>query len=90
MAVNDELGALESLLKQLPRLANNDCRIVIISFQSLEDRLVKKYFKDYAIRGRAKILTPKPVISNLYEVSQNPRARSAKLRALEWIVDNST
>lgn len=84
MAVNDELGALESFLKQLPHLANSGCRIVIISFHSLEDRLVKKYFSGYAQNHQAIVLTKKPVLASAKELAQNPRARSAKLRALEW------
>lgn len=85
MAVNDELETLESFLKQLPHLANYGCRIVIISFHSLEDRLVKHYFKNYADDGKAKMLTKKPIEPTIQEIDDNPRSRSAKLRALEWL-----
>lgn len=84
MAVNDELGDLESFLKQLPHLASSGCRIVIISFHSLEDRLVKQHFALYTQNTQAILVTKKPVLVSAKELAQNPRARSAKLRALEW------
>ena len=78
IAVNDELGALERLLKQLPRCLKPGGRAVVISFHSLEDRLVKTAFRDRAVW---EVLTPKPVQASDEEVQANPRARSAKLRA---------
>jgi 16S rRNA (cytosine1402-N4)-methyltransferase len=78
IAVNDELGALERLLAALPWCLRPGGRAVIISFHSLEDRLVKQAFRD---RERWQALTRKPVSATEEEVGINPRARSAKLRA---------
>jgi 16S rRNA (cytosine1402-N4)-methyltransferase len=78
IAVNDELGALESFLAALPRCLKPGGKAVIISFHSLEDRRVKQAFRDRAIW---KVLTPKPVQAGDEELRNNPRARSAKLRA---------
>jgi 16S rRNA (cytosine1402-N4)-methyltransferase len=78
IAVNDELGELERLLKVLPDCVRPGGRAVLISFHSLEDRLVKQAFRD---RSRWEALTRKPVQAGEDEVRDNPRARSAKLRA---------
>jgi 16S rRNA (cytosine1402-N4)-methyltransferase len=78
IAVNDELGALERFLEALPGCLVPGGRAVVISFHSLEDRLVKRAFRD---RQRWEALTPKPVRAGEAEVRTNPRARSAKLRA---------
>jgi 16S rRNA (cytosine1402-N4)-methyltransferase len=78
IAVNDELGALERFLAVLPRCLKPGGKAVIISFHSLEDRRVKQAFRDRAIW---KVLTPKPVQAGDEELRNNPRARSAKLRA---------
>ncbi|MDP3767778.1 MAG: 16S rRNA (cytosine(1402)-N(4))-methyltransferase RsmH [Dehalococcoidia bacterium] len=83
MAVNDELGALEAALAQLPALVAPGGRAVIISFHSLEDRLVKHAFAQGARDGLWRVLTKKPVQASDAEVDRNPRARSAKLRAVE-------
>ena len=81
--VNDELGALEEGLKKgIDHLAP-DRRIAVISFHSLEDRIVKNTFKLYALRGDLKIITKKPQRASREETLSNPRARSAKLRAAE-------
>jgi 16S rRNA (cytosine1402-N4)-methyltransferase len=77
IAVNDELGSLERLLSQLPRLVRPGGRVGVISFHSLEDRLVKHAFRD---RDVWEVLTKKPVQAGDDEVRDNPRARSAKLR----------
>lgn len=78
IAVNDELGALERLLKALPRCVKPGGRVALISFHSLEDRQVK-----HALRNRDvwQELTRKPLTAADEEVATNPRARSAKLRA---------
>ncbi|HEX9779809.1 MAG TPA: 16S rRNA (cytosine(1402)-N(4))-methyltransferase RsmH [bacterium] len=83
LAVNDELGALRTLLAALPDLLAPGGRAVIISFHSLEDRLVKRAFLDAARQGWGRVLTKKPVRPDADEVASNPRSRSAKLRALE-------
>lgn len=78
LAVNDELGQLDALLSQLPKLLEDDGVAVIISFHSLEDRKVKHRF-----RGSDALspLTKRPVMAGTEEAAENPRARSAKLRA---------
>jgi 16S rRNA (cytosine1402-N4)-methyltransferase len=78
IAVNDELGALERLLSALPHCLRAGGRAVIISFHSLEDRLVKRNFRN---RETWQELTRKPVQAKEDETRNNPRARSAKLRA---------
>lgn len=85
IAVNAELDALERLLDSLPKLLKPGAVAAIISFHSLEDRLVKHAFADLAKAGLARRLTPKPVIAGEAERDRNPRSRSAKLRAVEWI-----
>jgi 16S rRNA (cytosine1402-N4)-methyltransferase len=78
IAVNDELGALERLLAALPACVKPGGRAVIISFHSLEDRLVKNAFRNKEVWEK---LTPKPIQAGDKEVEENPRSRSAKLRA---------
>lgn len=78
---NHELENLEKLLKALEQILQTGARVVIISFHSLEDRLVKNYFRDYAKMGKLKILTKKPITATEEEIAANPRSRSAKLRA---------
>jgi 16S rRNA (cytosine1402-N4)-methyltransferase len=80
IAVNDELGALDSLLTQLPNCVRPGGRAVIISFHSLEDRRVKQAFRDSAVW---QVLTKKPVTAGEDEERSNPRSRSAKLRAAQ-------
>jgi 16S rRNA (cytosine1402-N4)-methyltransferase len=77
IAVNDELGSLERLLAQLPRVVKSGGRAGIISFHSLEDRRVKQAFQDRTVW---EALTKKPVQAGDAEVRENPRSRSAKLR----------
>jgi 16S rRNA (cytosine1402-N4)-methyltransferase len=78
IAVNDELRSLERLLADLPRCLRPGGRAAVISFHSLEDRRVKRAFKD---RTTWEPLTKKPVTASEEETRSNPRARSAKLRA---------
>lgn len=80
--VNDELGALDALLRGSEEVLKPGGRLVIISFHSLEDRLVKHFLRDSA---HLKPLTKKPIIPSESEQRANPRARSAKLRAAERI-----
>jgi 16S rRNA (cytosine1402-N4)-methyltransferase len=77
IAVNDELGELERLLAVLPSCVRQGGRVALISFHSLEDRLVKQAFRE---RSLWEVLTRKPVQAGEEEVSNNPRSRSAKLR----------
>ena len=81
--VNSELDEIRTLMKESPGLLKTSGRIVVISFHSLEDRIVKDSLRDEAKSGVWEILTKKPVIAGEEEVERNPRARSAKLRAAE-------
>lgn len=83
IALNDELWQLAQTLALLPRLLQPGGRVAIISFHSLEDRLVKRFFKEQAAAGfeaELQLLTKKPISGATYDV-HNPRARSAMLRA---------
>jgi 16S rRNA (cytosine1402-N4)-methyltransferase len=81
IVINDELENLTKGLEQAFEIINPGGRIVVISFHSLEDRIVKNFFKEKRIQGVLKILTEKPVIADEIEISFNYRSRSAKLRA---------
>jgi 16S rRNA (cytosine1402-N4)-methyltransferase len=97
--VNDELGALKEMLLQTPGLLSAGGRIAIITFHSLEDRLVKNFFKKGAFEDEdshdpfgqsvspplLKVITKKPVTPGEEELRHNPRSRSAKLRVAERI-----
>lgn len=82
MEVNQELVALEEVFPQIITALNKGGRLVIISFHSLEDRLVKNQFLIWEREGLVKILTEKPVLAKQKEIEKNPKADSAKLRAL--------
>jgi 16S rRNA (cytosine1402-N4)-methyltransferase len=79
--VNDELGEIRTLLESAPSLLKPGGRLVLISFHSLEDRLVKDAFREAGRTGVYEVLTKKPVVAGQEEESRNPRSRSAKLRA---------
>ncbi len=83
--VNDELGSLEVAIPQAIELLETEGRLAIISFHSLEDRIVKWRFRDFAKLGIVKIITKKPIVPSEEEINENPRARSAKLRVIEKI-----
>jgi 16S rRNA (cytosine1402-N4)-methyltransferase len=83
--VNHELDDLRELLKAAPQTLKPGGRIVIISFHSLEDRIVKDAFREGVKQGHYKALTKKPVTAGEEEIDRNPRARSAKMRAAEKI-----
>jgi len=84
--VNRELEDLRALLEAAPRvLLPSIGRLVVISFHSLEDRIVKDATREGARQGVYRLLTKKPVIAGAEELNRNPRARSAKLRAAERI-----
>ena len=85
IAVNDELSSLQALLAALPDLLSPGARAVVISFHSLEDRLVKQAFRRGTAEGAFRLLTKKPVRPAEEEILRNPRSRSAKLRAVERI-----
>ncbi len=100
IAVNDELGALERTLPQAIEQLKPGGRLAVISFHSLEDRIVKQYFKQEARdcicppeqiictckhKATVKILTKRPLTATANEIDRNPRARSAKLRVAELI-----
>ena len=95
IAVNNELGALEQLLKASVDLLNKGGRLAIISYHSLEDRMIKNFMKTGNIEGKVdtdiygnnfspfKLLTSKPILPSEEEIERNPRSRSAKLRIAE-------
>ncbi len=83
--VNRELDDLRALLKAAPRILKPGGRVVVISFHSLEDRIVKDAFREGSKEGYFRVLTKKPVTATEEESDRNPRARSAKLRAAEKI-----
>lgn len=102
IAVNDELGALENAVRDGMECLNPGGRLAVISFHSLEDRIVKKAFQNAAAgcqcppglpkcvcgrRPMVRILTAKPIIASDEEVNRNPRARSAKLRAVQKVLN---
>ena len=80
IVVNDELGQLERLLKLVPDWLKVGGRVGIISFHSLEDRLVKFDFRENKQAGRYKVITKKPLVAQQDERRSNPRSRSAKFR----------
>ena len=80
IAVNSELENLRKLLTSAPKLLNRDGYIAVISYHSLEDRLVKLNFKENTEEGIYRIITKKPIVPSRQEVAGNRRARSAKLR----------
>ena len=104
IAVNDELGSLEAALPAAVELLRPSGRLAVISFHSLEDRIVKRYFQQEergcicppelpeCVCGRAprlRIVTRRPLVASDDEVAANPRARSAKLRVAEQVADTT-
>jgi len=97
--VNDELGALKEMLQQIPSLLKPGGRVAIITFHSLEDRLVKNFFRRGSFDepeenpfintetvNELKVITKKPILPADQEMKQNPRSRSAKLRVAEKVM----
>jgi 16S rRNA (cytosine1402-N4)-methyltransferase len=97
--VNDELGALKEMLQQIPSLLKPGGRVAIITFHSLEDRLVKNFFRRGSFDepeenpffntetvNELKVVTKKPILPSEDEIEQNPRSRSAKLRIAEKLM----
>jgi|694.fasta_scaffold91340_4 16S rRNA (cytosine1402-N4)-methyltransferase len=85
MEVNDEIGALNSLLASALNVLNASGRLVVVSFHSGEDRIVKNTFREWKSQGFVNILTKKPITPSEIELSTNPRSSSAKLRIIEKI-----
>jgi 16S rRNA (cytosine1402-N4)-methyltransferase len=83
--VNRELDDLRALVNAAPRILKPEGRVVVISFHSLEDRIVKDAFRESVKQGYFSLLTKKPLTATEEESDRNPRARSAKLRAAERI-----
>ena len=83
--VNDELGEIRTLLESAPSLLKPGGRLVLISFHSLEDRLVKDAFREAGRNKVFEVLTKKPVIAGEEEERRNPRSRSAKMRAAQRV-----
>lgn len=83
IAVNDELNNLREALPQALEILKDQGRLVVISFHGLEDRIVKRFFKEEEKKGILKILTKKPIVPTEEERMRNPRCRSAKLRSGE-------
>ena len=83
IVVNDELNALREALPQALDILSKDGRIVVISFHSLEDRIVKNTFKDWEKQGLGMVVTKKPIPPSYDEVMRNKRSRSAKMRVFE-------
>ena len=99
--MNDELNALKEMLNQSPQLLNAGGRIAVITFHSLEDRIVKNFFKKGTTeeveeddsdpygqtqKSPLKIVTKKPIVPTEKEMKENPRSRSAKLRVAEKLL----
>lgn len=87
IAVNDELHNLEEALPQAINILKPFGRVVTISFHSLEDRIIKNFFKNEEEKYSIKIITQKPIEPSEEEIRENPRSRSAKLRVAEKIYD---
>jgi 16S rRNA (cytosine1402-N4)-methyltransferase len=83
--VNHELDDLQALLKAAPGLLKPGGRLVVISFHSLEDRIVKDALREGAKQGWYELLTKKPMTASEEEIDRNPRSRSAKMRAAEKV-----
>jgi len=85
IVVNSELQSIEKGIRDIFEILNKDGRFAFIAFHSLEDRLVKRFFKEKEKEGLAKLITKKPIRPTAEEVEQNPRSRSAKLRIIQKI-----
>ncbi len=86
IVVNDELQNIRQLMEDACRSLAKDGKIAVISFHSLEDKIVKEDFKSKKQEGIYQIITKKPIIADSREVKQNPRSRSAKLRIARKII----
>ena len=85
IATNDELNNLKVALPQAVEMLAAGGRLAVVSYHSLEDRIVKRFLRERQNQGALKILTKKVIVASEEEEQANPRARSAKLRAAEKI-----
>src|SRR3989338_7389155 len=85
IAVNDELRTLQIGLRKGFEILEKGGKISVISFHSLEDRIVKRFYKEKEKKGEAKLINKKPITAKREEIKNNPRSRSGKLRILEKI-----
>ncbi|HCI05320.1 MAG: Ribosomal RNA small subunit methyltransferase H [Parcubacteria group bacterium GW2011_GWC1_45_9] len=85
--VNHEFENIKQALPKAIKLVKPGGRVVVISYHSLEDRIVKTVFREEAKAGHVKILTKKPVLPEIEEIKSNPSSRSAKLRAVEKLTE---
>ena len=85
IAVNDELGTLSAGLAKGFEALKVGGRMAVITFHSLEDRVVKRFYKNKEKEGKATLINKKPIIATNQEIKSNPRSRSAKLRIIEKI-----
>lgn len=83
IAINDELGSLKEVLDSCPSLLQSSSRLAVISFHSLEDRIVKESFVKFENQGLGRISNKRPILPLSVEIGANPRAKSAKLRIFE-------
>lgn len=90
ITVNDEIAALKEGLEHACQHLADSGRVAVISFHSLEDRVVKEAFRQWAKIGRGEILTKKPMVPTREEIQGNPRSRSAKLRAFKKHTHHAT
>lgn len=86
ITVNEELTALEEALAKGCKVLERHGRFLVISFHSLEDRIVKRFFRKLAQEGKVRLVNKKPIVPQETEVEENPRSRSAKLRVVEKLV----
>lgn len=86
IAVNDELNALQDGLLAAWKHLKREGRLAVISFHSLEDRIVKRQFQKWNAEGQGKLIFRKPIVAKREEMLNNPRSRSAKLRVIEKIL----
>lgn len=82
-AVNDEIQSAKQGIEKALKYTNKGGRVAVITFHSIEDRMVKNLFKEQKEKGVCKILTKKPIVPGYEEIKNNPRSRSAKLRIVE-------
>lgn len=83
--VNDEMRVLEKTITSLPSVLTSKARIVVLTYHSLEDRIIKQLFQSFKEQNLGTIITKKPIVPSNEELRRNPRARSAKLRVFEMI-----